>query len=361
MKISPKTLIKAVISITGILILVGLILYLSGFFGRAKIEPGTFQPVKEVPEPLVTAIVKTTTHPIWYEAVGTVQSKSETTIAPQVTGRIMDVSVDDGDRINSGDLIATLDSEEITARLKQARSGVDSANAIRVQANAAFKRIQKLFQQNAATQEQLEAAEAAKMQADAGLAAAEQRLEEVKVMISYTRIVSPLNGVVRKREVEPGDLAWPGKPLVILHDPQNLRLEASIREGLINKVKIGDRVRIEISALNEEMDGTIDDIVPLADPVSRSFIIKVSFPSVEGIYPGMFGKIKIQTGDHEAVLIPRPAITEIGQLQTVRVKQNDRWIRRYVTTSTIINGSIEILSGLQGGETIGWDGDGLDE
>lgn len=206
----------------------------------------------------------------------------------------------------------------------------------------------------AATSAQYEAAQAAKKRADAEVKIAEERVREAEVTRNYSRITSPISGLVAERLAEAGDMASPGKPLFRIHDPGDLRLEANVREGLIGRISTGDAVEVELPALGRTVEVHLDEIVPSADPRSRTFLVKVALDPQEGLFPGMFGRVRLSSGTREAVFAPAEAVEQVGQLRTVLVRDGDRWTRRYVTAGEESGGRLEILSGLDGGETIGW-------
>ncbi|HSO18267.1 MAG TPA: efflux RND transporter periplasmic adaptor subunit, partial [Desulfosarcina sp.] len=224
------------------------------------------------------------------------------------------------------------------------------------------------FDAQAATAQDLEAAEAGFRQSEAGVKRAEEALaaaeagilqaravvKESAISLEYTRILAPEAGVVLERFVEPGDLALPGKPLVALRTSGALRLEAYVREGLIGRVSPGESLDVDIETLDRVVGATVEEIVPYADPDSRTFLVKAAMPPVDGLYPGMFGKLLIPVGQLRIVTIPWEAVQRVGQLELVQVKGQDGWRMRYVKTGARSNGDVEILSGLDGGETIGW-------
>lgn len=350
LRIPPKVLPP----LGGAVLLVLLMAYVGGCFDRGKIEPAEMAPPPGVPAPSQQGQAVAESHPVWYEAVGTFQSRVKASVAPQVTGRVLEVLADAGASIDQGTPLAVLDASEVTARLAGMRSALAAAQARQEQAESGFQRVQSLHEQGAATPEQMEAALAEKKQADAGVETASQRVREADVALGYTRIASPMSGIVASREVDPGDLAWPGKPIFVIHDPTDMRLEAHVREGLIGRVRAGDKVSIEITSMERSLEGVVDEVVPLADPVSRSVLVKVSIPETEGLYPGMFGKLRLKLGERPTVRVPAEAVTRIGQLSTVLVNDEGRWKRRYVTLGSLLDGRVEVLSGLAGGETIGW-------
>lgn len=362
---SPRKWGRTAGILLGVVALVVVMMWFGGSFDRGKIPPGEEARPAGLPEPEVRAKAEKVSRPAYYVAVGTVGSRTEATVAAQTSGRVTSVLVDAGTTVQQGDLLATLDSQENEARVEQAASGLESARAELAEAEIHHGRIERLLPEHAATQAQMDAAEARLRQARAAVRVASKKLEEARIVLGYNRILAPMTGVVTRREVDPGDLAYPGRPLIVVHNPKGLRLEARVREGLVSRVHEGQEVDVDLTTLGRVVLGTVDEIAPSADPQSRSVLVKVALPATEGLFPGMFGKLRLNLDDRETVLVPAAAVSKVGQLMTVRVLQDGRWIRRYVTLGERVEDRVEILSGLDGGEAIGWDpvgaGPGKDE
>jgi multidrug efflux pump subunit AcrA (membrane-fusion protein) len=360
----------------------GLLIY--GVNGCEKIEPGLFEDGSGPKITLQsTARVQTAKIMEWYEAVGTVRPRIEASIDAQVTAQVLDVKVSPGKTITKGQLLIVLDSRQLKSRMdqaqqalegavagkKQAEQAVAAAQAAFKQAEADYQRVQKYFESQAATTQELERAEAAFLQRQAeterareGLSAARAHIrqaqavvKEANIAMDHSRIKAPEAGVVLKRFVEPGDLALPGKPLLTLRTTGSLRLEAYVREGLIAQVSPGKQLPVELGTLNRTADATVEEIIPYADPKSRTFLVKAALPTIEGLYPGMFGKLLIPVQEHQVVMVPQAAVRRIGQLELIYVKEKDTWRTRYLKTGQVLDSNIEILSGLKGDETIGWE------
>ncbi len=331
------------------------ILWFGGAFETGKVAPGEEQRPPGLSPPEIRGQAVREECPAFYVAVGTIRSRTEATVAAQVSGRITSVKVDAGDAVRQGDLLATLDSQELQTRVGQARSGLDAARAELADAESHYGRIKRLLRERAATQVQMDEAEARLKQARAAVAAAQKKLEEAGIVLDYTQVRAPMTGVVSKREADPGDLAYPGRALVVIHNPKGLRLEASVREGMITRVKRGQKLEVELTALSRSVEGTVEEIVPSADPLSRTFLVKVALPVTDGLYPGMFGRLRIPLETRPTVMIPAAAVSRVGQLSTVRLLLDGRWVRRYITAGAAVGERVEVLSGLDGGETIGWD------
>jgi HlyD family secretion protein len=157
---------------------------------------------------------------------------------------------------------------------------------------------------------------------------------------------------VVKRMVEPGDLAMPGKPLLIVQTAGSMRLEAYVREGLINEVQPNKELMVRIDSLKKTVKGTVEEVVPSADPKTRTFLVKVGLPDLIGAYPGMFGILLVPAGSRQAVLVPTEAVRRVGQLETVMVQEGRDWRTYSVKTGQTHGDLIEVLSGLNGNETV---------
>jgi len=373
---------KAIRGILFLVLVVVIVLYAGGFFGGEKIEPGRAPAPEGRDTPAETASAERLTVPVHEFAVGTVESRLRVQVAAQVTARVLEVRVRVGATVKAGDLLIVLDERELAARLAQAREGLSAAQADRERARqslaraeavlhnaeASYARVRQLFQSGSATQEELDQVETGRRSAQAGVddaqaaieaAAAridqmEQVVAEAKVALEHGRIAAPVDGVVAARRVEPGDLALPGKPLLDVLDPRALRLLAQVREGLIERVERGATLPVVLPALGRTVSGTVSEVIPSADPLSRTFRVRVDFEWFPGVYPGMFGRLRVPVGEREIVALPAAAVVRVGQLETVTVAVDDRWERRLVTTGLALDdGRLEVLSGLSGGETVG--------
>ena len=147
-------------------------------------------------------------------------------------------------------------------------------------------------------------------------------------------------------------MVTPGQVLVTLFDPRRMQLVASVRESLTQQLKEGQGIGVQIEGLEQSCSGTISEIVPEAQSISRTFQVKVTGPCPPGIYSGMFGRILIPLGDEEVLVIPGQAVQHVGQLKLVLVVQEDRVARRSIRTGRSIAEDVEVLSGLREGEQV---------
>jgi HlyD family secretion protein len=304
----------------------GVLLYAGGAFHGARVHPGRLPAPPGLPPPTATATAVRGELPVVEEAVGTVESRRRVDVAAQVTARVVSLGARVGDTVKAGTPLIVLDDAEFAARFARAR--------------AQYERVKGFLAHQAATPEQMEGAEAEYLQA--------------KAAVEHTRIPAPIDGVVAEQRIEPGDLASPGRPLLVVLDPDTLRLQARVREGLIAQIVPGTPVEVALPAARTVVPGTVAEVLPSADPQSRTFEVRVNFDTVPGVHPGMFGRLRLAVGRRDVVRVPAAAITRVGQLETVLLQLDGSWGRRLVTTGTVsADGWVEVLSGLEGGETVG--------
>jgi len=360
----------------------GVVAWATGAFRRGeRTPPGRGAEPAGLAAPARTTTVERSTVPLVEEAVGTVRSRTTVAVASQVSAQVIAVTKRPGAVVKAGEPLVSLDDRELVARVAQAKQGVASALAARRRAEQAkaqgearlkqatqrHERMQTLAGGRAVTTEAVEAAEADWLSAQASLADAEalissadaqreqanQVVAEAELARAHAQIASPIDGVVSDRQVEPGDYAWPGRTLLVVLDPKAQRLEAQVREGLLARITTGQRLEVVVPAADSTSTGTVAEIVPSADPLSRTFTVRVDFGPVATAHAGMFGRLRIPAGTREIVRVALAAVVRVGQLETVVVRDGERWERRLVTTGGTTDGRVEVLSGLVGSETVG--------
>jgi RND family efflux transporter MFP subunit len=272
------------------------------------------------------------------EVVGTVQPKLRAVIEAKVSGKIEKVLVAPGQQVKAGDLLAQLDAREIQAKL-------DQALAVREQATRDLERARKLFEQKITAQAEFDTVQARERVAAGAVT-------ETQTALSYTKIVAPFDGVVTRKLADVGDLAAPGKPIVEMQNPAALRFEADVPEALVQDIKIGDKLPVRVSAVTTDLEGTVVEMAPVADPSSRTFLVKLDLPPTEGVRSGQFGRVLVPTGKTDAVFVPASALIVRGQMETVFVAVNGHAQLRLVRTGKHTNSEVELLAGISRGEKV---------
>lgn len=289
-------------------------------------DAGTVEVVREEVPPTV-------------EIIGTTQSDRRVQIGARLSAYVNEVFIKAGDRVTEGQVLITLDDREIREQLA-------AADAQLRQAQREFQRTRQLFDQNAATEQALTAAESA-------FNTARANLDRVKVTLSYAQVTSPIDGIVIERLVEAGDLANPGQILVTVYDPADMRLDVPVPVRLIGKFALGQERMARLDHPAGVYTSVVKEIVGEIDPMTRTRRVKLQLAGTgEAVLPGTFGRIWVEEDPRPAILIPPSAIERVGQLERVYVVRDGRAVRRLIRTAGPVGDRVEVLSGLEPGLTL---------
>ena len=346
------------------LLIAGSSAVLAGCASEKRTEPAAAETVSNVS----VMVAQKTTVPDLLEAVGTVRAGQTSQVASQMTGNIVEIRVHEGDRVQSGQVLATVDDsqprskvDQATGALAAAEKEVSAAESDLALADSTLKRYQQLYEKKSVSPQEFDeikarrqSAEARRDMARAGQAQANAALAQGQTSLGYARIRAPFAGVITEKKADAGTLASSGMPIFTIEDTRRYRLEATIDESDIRIPRIGQTVPIAIDALaNADLPGKIVQIVPAADPASRSFLVKVELASDPRLRSGLFGRARFPRGERTSLLIPRSAVVERGQLQGVYViGANQIAGLCYITLGKTAGDQVEVLSGLQSGEIV---------
>jgi len=334
----------------------GLFLAWMGGAFREKVRAGEVLPVRPSAAGRTIVMVERVRGEEMTLVVGSVQPKRHTEVASQLLATIIEVRVRPGDHVKPGDLLVSLDDRELTAQHREATASLTAAEADLVTRRAEHERVKRLREVASSSAEEYGKVEGALRVAEAQVTRAKEAIARLAVQLTHTRIVACQMGVVADRCVEPGDVAVPGKSLLVVYDPTELDLHADVPEALTPAVAVGAEVALRIDAAGVIARGTVREVVPQARQSSRSVLVKVKLPTHingRGLLPGMFGRIEVPVGSVDRLLVPRAALHQIGQLDLAEVVNPDGTLsRRFVRVGIEVGNKIEILSGLAAGERI---------
>jgi RND family efflux transporter MFP subunit len=285
-----------------------------------------------------TLVVTFAERPVTEEVVGSVRTRIRSVIEAKVSGRISELPVTLGQKVQSGDLLAKIDAREIQARLEQAEAQND-------QAARELERARTLAEKQVASKQELDAAESRARVAEAAL-------REARAMLGYVNVTAPFDGVVSRRLAEVGDLAAPGKPLLEIEDRGELRFEADVPEALIGMVNAGDKIEVAIPTIRQSFPATVAEVSPTADAASRTFLVKLDLPASPELRAGQFGRAAVPVGEAKSLRVPAAAIVKRGQMEIVFVDDAGKARLRLVRTGKPFPDGVEILSGLSEGDAV---------
>jgi len=305
--------------------------------------------------------------PDFLVVVGTVRASQSSQIAGQMMGNILEVRVHEGDYVRRGQILAVIDDAQPRAGLDRASAAQNLAQQEILAADSDFrlaeatiKRYQDLYGKKSVSPQEFDevkaryqAAQARRDMSHAVQAQAQAALLQAQTAFDYSRVRAPFDGIITEKKADTGTLVSPGSQLFTVEDPRRYRLEVAVDEGDIALVRIGQPIAVGIDGLDSELAGKVAQIVPAADSATRSFLVKIDLPSGQRLRSGVFGRARISRGERTSILVPRSAIVNRGQLQAVYVLDAAHIAAlRYVTLGNVAGEQVEVLSGLDDGETV---------
>jgi RND family efflux transporter MFP subunit len=316
-----------------------------------------------------------------YRASGTVRGRNTTVLTSKVTGYVRAVRVHSGDGVTAGQTLVELEANDVRAGVARARALLDQSTEAKAEAENAlqaaragakiakssYDRADKLLKDDAIPQQQFDEAEARWQSADAEERAAEARVRavtsriaeakagvgEARATLDYADIVAPFSGRVLERRVDPGALAAPGTPLLVVADEGTLRVEVPVEESRANSVRVGDEADIDIETAARSFTGKVAEIVPTVDVASRAFLVKLDLPTEAGAFrSGSFARVSFHLGTQPRLVVPTTAVTVFGALDRVFIADGGHARLRMITIGDAQGPWTEVLSGLSAGERI---------
>ncbi|MFH2051394.1 MAG: efflux RND transporter periplasmic adaptor subunit [bacterium] len=299
--------------------------------------------------------IELTSVPRYVTATGSLEAAQSVMISTRMMGWVKRIHVTEGQRVRKGDPLLSIDDSDLMARKAQAEAGIAEAEAVLANAQKMAARFENLYADKSVSKQQLDDVLTGRDRAAAGVKMAEAGLRELKVHLSYLDLVAPIDGVIGRRMIEEGDMASPGMPLLILEETAAMKVVAHIGEQDVSAVAAGDPVIIDVTSLQgAEFESVLDKVVPTANPGSRTYDIEAVVPNADGrLKSGMFARVKIPVDSRKAVLAPEEAIIRRGQLTGVWTVADDQTAHlRWIRLGRVRDGRVEVLSGLDGGETV---------
>jgi multidrug efflux pump subunit AcrA (membrane-fusion protein) len=342
-----------------------------------KIEPGHSAANAGSPVRTKVAVARVSSWPLVFEAVGTVQAETASTIGAKLLGTVTSVRVQEGDRVRMGDVLVTIDERQVSAQRQQAEAALaearqmeqaagatrDAATAGADLATATYHRYATLIAQESVSRQEFDDVNARFRQAQASLGQSEDRLKaavqrvrqaeaaltSARVSAADAAVKAPFDAIVTAKIVDAGDLAVPGRPLLSLEKDGGHRVDIRLPEAYVGAVRPGQTAPICIGGTSQPpIEGVIDTVAPAADPETHSFLVKIRLPSRGDLRSGMFARVEISVGESQLIAIPSTAIVHQGQLTGLFLLTSESTARfRLIRTGRSLGDDmIEVLSGL---------------
>jgi RND family efflux transporter MFP subunit len=274
------------------------------------------------------------------ELSGVVEPIRSVGVTSQLSTTVESIHAEEGDRVREGTILARLDAGEIDPLL-------ESAEAALAVARAAYERAEHLRDRQIITLAEYERDRAA-------LAAAEAQVSQLRTRAGYATVRSPVAGVVVEKNVEAGDVVAPQEQLFRVAEVSTLVVRVGVSELDVGELAQGDEVEVTLDAEPDRpLRGRIRRIFPAADPATRLVPVEVALEGGSPARPGFLARVRLSLGERTGVpIVPAGAVLSDGSSEAAFIVVDSRAIRREVETGFVSEGRIEIVRGLEPGETV---------
>jgi RND family efflux transporter MFP subunit len=287
--------------------------------------------------------VKTEVPDLDYIANGTFEPSQQLEFPAENSGRVVRVLVDEGDMVKKGQTLAVIKGDQLSIELQNAKAAYQTALAD-------SQRYENAFKTGGVTRQQLD-------QAKLNLVNAKARLDQAQINYGDASIKSSINGIVNKRNIEPGSVVSPGTVLFELVNVSTLKLKVTVNEQQVTTLKIGSPVKVTASVYpDKEFDGKITFIAPKAD-ASLNFPVEVEIANNPGneLKAGMYGSAIFNSGkakQEPIMAISRKAfVGGVGNNQVFVVKDSIAYLKKIVS-GRILGEEVEVVKGLNEGDIV---------
>ncbi len=287
-------------------------------------------------------------------AEGLVEAVRQSTLAAQVAGRIVALNVNAGDSVRAGQVLAQIDPRSAAEAEVASQSQVREARANLANVKAKYERSKQLLAQRFVSQAAVDQAEAEYLAAQEQTTAAIANAGQAATTRSFTTITAPYAGIVAATEVEVGDMAMPGRPLLTIFDPRELRVAATLPQAVLAQARLDVEVTVEIPTLGRTLTARRVTVVPVADARTHTTRVRLALPEVEGLLPGQFARTRFVTGHTRALVIPEAGVLRRSEVTAVYVldRSGAARLRQVRLGERTGDGLIEVLAGLAPGERV---------
>lgn len=283
------------------------------------------------------------------EATGAAAPRLSADLSTRLMGKVLTVSVKEGDRVRGGQFLLQVDGKDLDARSEGLVSGLEASRSQLALAETQVRRMRSLFADSAVPRSALDQAEADLDRARAGLSQVRAQDAELKSIQGYSRIVAPFSGRIVSRRVDPGMMASPGMPLLRLEDASVLRISASTTTATARNLSVGTVLVARVDG--RDVHARIEGIVP-SGAGNMSVVNAIVDNGSDSLSSGAVATLLLPRGRRMVRLVPEDGLVRQGDLVGVWVRGPQGDVKRWIRTGARLAGRVEVLSGLAEGDSV---------
>jgi RND family efflux transporter MFP subunit len=297
--------------------------------------------------------VKNSEMPVFIISPGNIVAEQQAQIASRLMGFIREINVQEGQVVTAGQVLFSIDATDIQGQMNMARAGLSQAEAALADSEADYQRFDSLYKEEVIPKLQWDKVRLQHQVAQQQVESAHAAFDTASAQMNYASVRAPFAGVITQKMANAGDLAAPGRPLLVLENPAKVQVQTTVTEDAFHQLKLGSEVSIQIDGVNNELVGKVARLVPSADPVTHSYLVKIDLPHGHGLKSGTFVRASFRIGTRKGIHLPATALLERAGIAGVFVV-DEKGIAHYrmVRTGAVSGDSVEIQAGLTEGDRV---------
>lgn len=287
---------------------------------------------------------------------GKIQAANSADVSTRMMGYVTKVYVNVGDKVQKGQLLVAINNTDLQAKKAQVDAGITQAKAAFKNAEKNYNRFKNLFESNSITQKEMDDMTANYQMAKASLESANQMKNEINAQFAYSNIKAPFSGIVTAKNIDTGDMANPGMPLISIETPNDFEVIAMVPETEISEIIKGTTVTVLVKSLQKSITGKVTEVSTSAKNTGGQYLVKIQLEKTGvNILSGMFATVQFPVkakANSYLILIPKEAIVTKGQLSGIyTVSQSNTALLRWLRLGRTYGNQVEVLSGFSANES----------
>lgn len=292
-----------------------------------------------------------------HQFTGRIASEDLAQLSTRVMGQITYLKVEEGDQVAAGQVLARIKSADIQAQVSQVEARIREAEAALKNVKINYNRIKILYDKKSATRKEFDDISTQYEMAKAQVEAARQMRAQAQEALGYAVVTAPFSGVVSKKFASEGGIANPGMPLLAIESSGQYKVLAKVSESEINLFQNGQKVKVNIEAIGQEIDGTVNRVNTSGSYTQSQFEVSIALQltaeQAQALKSGMFATVTLESGEQKGIAIAQNALVKRGQLTGLyTVNQQGEAMLRWIKTGKQMGEKVEVLSGLNKGESV---------
>lgn len=286
-------------------------------------------------------------------ASGRIEAANSANLSTRIMGYVQEIGVKVGDKVKKGDLLISINNADLQAKRAQVSAGIREAGAAYNNAKKDYERYKALFEEQSASQKEMDDQTARFEMAKARLEGAKQVKNEVESQFAYSNIRAPFDGIITNKFAEEGSMANPGQPLLAIEAPGKFEVISRVPESEISRIQTGIGVDVLINSIDETIPGTVTELSTSARNTGGQYLVKVVLDDTsKEILSGMYATVQFPIEKQEeastTVMIPEQAIVTRGDLKGIyTVSSQNTAMLRWLRLGRSYDNRVEVLSGLK--------------